>query len=585
MIARRDSKADTLVRWYWFSLSKILLLSNKLSKDNLDSITRPVEAGERVVKIMAEFDQKLKLLCHRYMPWIQDMTVIQGMSWKPSWKSMPNPRLHEVWKVGSDGTKASKPAFREVITGPLTSLFSELGAFALCLSEDSRTERTGLATSVPGLWCERLRWPFQPISLDAWEQDIMFFYKNVYPFFSELRDSSRVPLYQGKLAGVVEGGGKLRLFVIGNYVKQRLLKPYHDWAMSVLRRPPGDGTYHQTQPLGRLKGLMEVYSYDLKSATDRWPRLIIYQMLYWLFDGITGIAIVDSGLGYSQFLVNPPWVRSQKEINFQVGQPLGYYSSWALFALSHHAIVWLAADRVYPNRGLFKAYAILGDDVVIGDRRVAEEYYSIVSDLGVKISTAKSLISRSGAYEFASRFHIKGGLVDLSPISMRSLLLARSTMGLLTIFRTHSMKSFNVLFRIGGAGYRVLGSLRSRRSNRWERLWTVLHKPNSGCPLAFEFWLGGGIPLDPYLEGRLKARLIEAIKPKDIKLPKGKWYLDGLLSDDEYEILERTTLRSWMESWLAWVLWYNTVALNPYTRGALGLPCCREVVEAPERGT
>lgn len=24
--------------------------------------------------------------------------------------------------------------------------------------------------------------------------------------------------------------------MIGNYVKQRLLKPYHDWAMNVLRR-------------------------------------------------------------------------------------------------------------------------------------------------------------------------------------------------------------------------------------------------------------------------------------------------------------------------------------------------------------
>lgn len=40
-------------------------------------------------------------------------------------------------------------------------------------------------------------------------------------------------LYQGRLACAVEGGGKRRFFIIGNYVKQRLLKPYHDWAMSV----------------------------------------------------------------------------------------------------------------------------------------------------------------------------------------------------------------------------------------------------------------------------------------------------------------------------------------------------------------
>ncbi|KAF4366424.1 hypothetical protein G4B88_003136 [Cannabis sativa] len=30
-------------------------------------------------------------------------------------------------------------------------------------------------------------------------------------------------------------------------------------------------------------------------------------------------------------------------------------------------VVWLAAERVYPGSGKFKAYAILGDDVVIAD--------------------------------------------------------------------------------------------------------------------------------------------------------------------------------------------------------------------------
>ncbi|KAL5772402.1 hypothetical protein ACOSQ2_012326 [Xanthoceras sorbifolium] len=37
-------------------------------------------------------------------------------------------------------------------------------------------------------------------------------------------------------------------------------------------------------------------------------------------------------------------------------------------------VVWLAAERVYPGSGKFKAYATLGDDVVIADSRVAKEY-------------------------------------------------------------------------------------------------------------------------------------------------------------------------------------------------------------------
>lgn len=38
-----------------------------------------------------------------------------------------------------------------------------------------------------------------------------------------------------------------------------------------------------------------------------------------------------------------------------------------------HTAKWYAAECVYPG-SRFKAYAILGDDVVIGDSRVAEKY-------------------------------------------------------------------------------------------------------------------------------------------------------------------------------------------------------------------
>lgn len=57
-------------------------------------------------------------------------------------------------------------------------------------------------------------------------------------------------------------------------------------------------------------------------------------------------------------------------------------------------IVWYCAEKVYPNR-VFKRYALLGDDLVIGDPSVAEVYRSVI--VGVKISLPKSLISDSGA--------------------------------------------------------------------------------------------------------------------------------------------------------------------------------------------
>lgn len=74
----------------------------------------------------------------------------------------------------------------------------------------------------------------------------------------------------GRLGQVVEGGGKSLLFAIGNYVNQRLLHPFHVWVAEVLRRLPQDGTFNQTQPFDRLVGSRHSFSFDLKSATDRW---------------------------------------------------------------------------------------------------------------------------------------------------------------------------------------------------------------------------------------------------------------------------------------------------------------------------
>lgn len=60
---------------------------------------------------------------------------------------------------------------------------------------------------------------------------------------------------------------------MGNFVRQRLLTPVHDWLMEVLRSLPQDGTFNQVRPLWSLRKRrpLDVFSFDLKSATDRWP--------------------------------------------------------------------------------------------------------------------------------------------------------------------------------------------------------------------------------------------------------------------------------------------------------------------------
>lgn len=72
-------------------------------------------------------------------------------------------------------------------------------------------------------------------------------------------------------------------------------------------------------------------------------------------------------------------MRRPRLISFVAGQPLGYYSSWALFALSHHYMVWLAAELSGLKRR-FNEYALLGDDIVIAHPKVASSYEKTAGD-------------------------------------------------------------------------------------------------------------------------------------------------------------------------------------------------------------
>ena len=69
---------------------------------------------------------------------------------------------------------------------------------------------------------------------------------------------------------------------------------------------------------------------------------------------------------------------------------------------------------------------MLGDDVIIADEAVAKVYSEVLSGLGVIINKHKSLISYSGAGEFAKRFRVRGMSRDLSPISIK-LRLSRTS--------------------------------------------------------------------------------------------------------------------------------------------------------------
>jgi hypothetical protein len=71
-------------------------------------------------------------------------------------------------------------------------------------------------------------------------------------------------------------------------------------------------------------------------------------------------------------MVNLPFVTPEGDsISYNTGQPMGAFSSWPMFALSHHLVVQLAAYRA-SHKLPFTNYMLLGDDIVLGTGRVAQ---------------------------------------------------------------------------------------------------------------------------------------------------------------------------------------------------------------------
>jgi hypothetical protein len=139
------------------------------------------------------------------------------------------------------------------------------------------------------------------------------------------------------------------------------------------------------------------YSFDLSAATDRFPLALQERVVRSLLNSTEKAKAWSEILSNKEFYV--PW--EDKFVKYEVGQPMGAYSSWAVFALSHHIIVQYAAYLIgeYPT----KKYILLGDDIVIGGDLLAKTYKELIGALGVGISEHKTHVSIN-TYEFAKRW-------------------------------------------------------------------------------------------------------------------------------------------------------------------------------------
>lgn len=81
------------------------------------------------------------------------------------------------------------------------------------------------------LWHSCVRYPFDQ-SKFLTESGLEWFERRIGPYLPGTQMLGVPPLF-GRLGQVCDGGGKRRIFSIGNYINQRLLAPVHDFLAKV----------------------------------------------------------------------------------------------------------------------------------------------------------------------------------------------------------------------------------------------------------------------------------------------------------------------------------------------------------------
>jgi hypothetical protein len=107
---------------------------------------------------------------------------------------------------------------------------------------------------------------------------------------------------------------------------------------------------------------------------------------------------------------------------------MGLYSSWAALAVTNHFLVRLSGARRGFNE--FEDYLVLGDDIVIFQEQVADEYIKLMESLGVETKPSDSIKPKvNHTFEIAKRLFRCG--VEISPVPLS---LVKTHFGLFALY-------------------------------------------------------------------------------------------------------------------------------------------------------
>jgi hypothetical protein len=146
----------------------------------------------------------------------------------------------------------------------------------------------------------------------------------------------------------------------------------------------------------------ELYSIDLSNATDTLPVDLGIKLI---LDQVDPVLIPDAEQfcrDVKSILTDRDFMYENMKVRYSTGQPMGAYSSFPLLAVTNHLLVAMARVLAGFKKPARRSYAIVGDDVVISGKNIADHYVALLNALGVPVNHSKVVVG-NGTFEFCRR--------------------------------------------------------------------------------------------------------------------------------------------------------------------------------------
>jgi hypothetical protein len=221
---------------------------------------------------------------------------------------------------------------------------------------------------------------------------------NIHEFIDSCHydDIDMQPMCAGEVHFLQEPGYKLRSIASPYRLFQVASEPLKNELGRIVSNLEWDCTHNQEKAFPTVQELLRkhktVYSVDLSNATDYFPFSLQKLVLEQVFGKKNPYVSLFDDVSRSV------WHSEIGDIRWNKGQPLGFNPSFFSFTLTHGLLLQTLSGASSWNHEFF----IVGDDVLITNKKLFDNYCNCLEQLGCPYSPEKSLVSNELA-EFAGK--------------------------------------------------------------------------------------------------------------------------------------------------------------------------------------